>query len=73
VFPNAGSMAKSKGKVDKGTGPADLEQDTVCIWEHISKHKLKTYLLFMESNLSGLKMSGSAKCSCVPHIVAVGI
>ena len=24
VFPNAGSMAKSKGKVDKGTGPAEL-------------------------------------------------
>jgi len=24
VFPNAGSMAKSKGKVDKGTWSADL-------------------------------------------------
>jgi len=24
VFPNAGPMAKSKGKVDKGTGSAEL-------------------------------------------------
>ena len=73
-------MANSKGKVDKGTGPAELEQER-CIFlpfesifpcSRISCSQ-ETHFLFMESYLSGLKMSGSTKCSDIQHIVAVHI
>ena len=71
VFPNAGPMAKSKGKVDKGTRPADLVR---YIWELLSvlnKVFNISHFLFAGSNLSGLKTSGSTKCSGIRHIVPV--
>ena len=80
MFPDAGPMAKSKGKVDKGTGPAELEQGmlvllsmTSTVWVVIPAHCAgKTYFFVVGSNLSGLKTSGSAKCSGIRHIVPVG-
>ena len=41
VFPNAGPMAKSKGKVDEGTGPAELIN---------KKRNSITYLTFLVAN-----------------------
>ena len=70
-FPNAGPMANPKWKVDKGIWPTELEQD--CGLCFPCRTVTCTHCWFEGSNLSGLKTSGSAKCSGIRHIAPVDI
>jgi len=76
-FTNAGSMANPKRKVHKGTWPTEIKQDGVYVTFHTlictSRQQEKTYFVLVGSNLSGLKTSGSTKCSGIWHIAPVDI
>ena len=70
-------MANPKRKVHKGTWPTEIKQDGVYVTFHAlictSRQQEKTYFFLMGSNLSGLKTSGSTKCSGIWHIAPVDI